>query len=450
MEKSMEDVAAARFEIISPLLDASLAPVLRIEKQKEVSWHCGKSYRTIGRWLKSYTANGFAGLKPSKTCPKTVSALPENYAEILEAAITLRRECPSRSVRDIIQILELEGIATKGTLSRSTLQRHLQKEGFGLRQIRLYAKHDAASRRFAKSHRCMLYQGDIKYGPYLPVGKDGQKKQTYLAAWIDDATRFVVGARFYTNQKVDIIEDTLREAILTYGKPEAIYVDNGKQYRSNWLQTACAKLGIKLLHAKPYHPEGKGKIEAFNRRLDSFLAEIALQKPGSLEELNHYLAVWLKEKYHKDPHAGLSGISPETAYLTDKRPLCFPDIAACQEAFLHTETREVDKAGCISFDGQKYEVGLKLVGRKVDVCYDATWKDEVEIHHKDFPVFKAKRLRIGENCGQTQLFPEATQPIEAKHSRLLTGLDRQSGKAHKPATVATSFRNMAKELNAHV
>ena len=94
----------------------------------------------------------------------------------------------------------------------------------------------------------MLYQGDIKYGPYLPVGKDGQKKQTYLAAWIDDATRFVVGARFYTNQKVDIIEDTLREAILTYGKPEAIYVDNGKQYRSNWLQTACAKLGIKLLH----------------------------------------------------------------------------------------------------------------------------------------------------------------------------------------------------------
>ena len=110
----------------------------------------------------------------------------------------------------------------------------------------------------------------------------------------------------------------------------------------------------------------------------------------------------------------------------------------------------MDKAGWISFDGQEYEVGLKLVGRKVEVCYDATWKDEVEIHHKDFPAFKAKRLRIGENCGQTQLFPEATQPIAAKHSRLLTGLDRQSGKGHKPAMVATSFRNMVKELNAHV
>ncbi|SCM82314.1 hypothetical protein KL86SPO_50085 [uncultured Sporomusa sp.] len=92
MKKSMEDVAAARFEMISPLLDASLDPVLRIEKQKEVAWHCGKSYRTIGRWLKAYEANGFAGLKPKKTCPKTVSALPEHYTEVLESAITLRRD----------------------------------------------------------------------------------------------------------------------------------------------------------------------------------------------------------------------------------------------------------------------------------------------------------------------------------------------------------------------
>lgn len=180
------------------------------------------------------------------------------------------------------------------------------------------------------------------------------------------------------------------------------------------------------------------------------MAEIALQKPNSLEELNHCLAVWLQEKYHKDSHAGLSGVSPETAYLTDKRPLSFPDIKACREAFLHTETREVDKTGCISFNGQKYEVGLKLVGRKIEVFYDATWKDEIEIHHKDFPIFKAKRLQIGENCGQTELFPAEAQPVKAKNSRMLTGLEHQAAKTYTPAPIATSFRNMAKELNAHV
>lgn len=108
----------------------------------------------------------------------------------------------------------------------------------------------------------------------------------------------------------------------------------------------------------------KEKIEAFNRRLDSFLAEIALQKPNSLEELNHYLAVWLKEKYHKDPHAGLAGVSPETAYLTDKRPLSFPRYRCLPRSLPAHGNPQVDKAGCISFDGQTYEVGLKLVGER--------------------------------------------------------------------------------------
>ena len=263
MTKSAEEIAAKRFEIISSLLDASLDPALLISKKKEVAWHTGKSYRTIGRWLKAYQVDGFKGLKPKTTVSKTAVALPEGYADIVESAITLRRECPSRSVRDIIQILELEGVVPKDTISRSTLQRHLQKAGFGMRQIRMYSKTSLAARRFAKPHRGMLYQGDIKYGPYLPIGKDSAKKQVYLAAWIDDATRFIVSAKFYENQKLDIIEDTLRDAILTHGMPDAVYVDNGKQYRSNWLTKACAKLGIKLLHARPYHPEGKGYVNTF-------------------------------------------------------------------------------------------------------------------------------------------------------------------------------------------
>ena len=52
--------------------------------------------------------------------------------------------------------------------------------------------------------------------------------------------------------------------------------------------------------------------------------------------------------------------------------------------------------------------------------------------------------------GETvQVVLEDEKPRYAQ-GRLLTGLDRQSGKGHKPAMVATSFRNMAKELNAHV
>ena len=194
----------------------------------------------------------------------------------------------------------------------------------------------------------MLFQGDIKYGPYLPIGKNGTKKQVYLSAFIDDATRFIVSAKFYENQKVEIIEDSLRTAIMHYGKPDSIYVDNGKQYRSDWLRKACTRLGIKLLFAKPYHPEGKGKIEAFNRRLDSFLSEVALMDITSLDDLNHQLELWIQEHYHKSPHHGLGGISPEVAFKTDSRPLNFIDIQTCTDAFLHTDERLVDRSGCVS------------------------------------------------------------------------------------------------------
>jgi hypothetical protein len=288
----------------------------------------------------------------------------------------------------------------------------------------------------------MLWQGDIKYGPYLPIGKDGVKKQVYLSAFIDDATRYIVCAKFYENQKVDIIEDSLRSALMRFGKPDAIYVDNGKQYRSEWLKKACAKLGIRLLFAKPYHPEGKGKIEAFNRRMDAFLSEAALAKVKTLGELNHLLSVWIEEYYHKNSHYGLGGISPETAFKTDSRPLTFLDIDNIREAFLHTVEREVDKTGCINFDGKKYEVGLSLMGRKVEVYYDPSWTDEVEIHHKDVETFKAKELQIGANCSVRTELSEGLKTLNTESSRLLDGLNEANITNRTSSVIATSFRKM--------
>ena len=220
------------------------------------------------------------------------------------------------NVQTLIQILELEGFIQPETVTRSTLQRHLQKRGFGAKQIAMYQQVTPAARRFQKTYRGALYQGDIKYGPYLPIGPKGKMQHTYMAAWIDDATRFVVGAKFYANQTTDIIKDSLRLAIMQCGQPGALFVDNDKQYRSKWLKHACAKLGIRLLHAKEYSPESKGKIERFNRTVDSFLAECALQKPRTLDELNSFFTAWLNEQYHKSGHSGLNGMSPSTAWRT--------------------------------------------------------------------------------------------------------------------------------------
>ena len=147
--------------------------------------------------------------------------------------------------------------------------------------------------------RNTLWQSDVKYGPYLPDPDNPKKKfRTYLLAIIDDATRFVVHAEFYADQKLPILEHGLRKAILRNGAPKSIYVDNGKIYTSTWLQLACAKLNIRHLKAKPYNAEAKGKVERFNRTVESFLSELSLQKAQSLSELNCLFSAWLSEGYN--------------------------------------------------------------------------------------------------------------------------------------------------------
>jgi len=447
--KDSQGKAAARMMMIAPILDESLDQRSIIELKKKLAEQHGLSYRTISRYHEAYLSEGFDGLKPRQAAPREGQGLPDNFQEIVDTAVELRRECPGRSVNDIIRILELENVIPKGSISRSTLQRHLHGRGFGSGQMKLYTKKGAAARRFQKSQRCMLFQGDIKYGPYLPIGKNGAKKQVYLSAFIDDATRFIVSAKFYENQQVAIIEDTLRTAIMQVGKPDAIYVDNGKQYRSGWLKSACSILGVKLLFARPYHPEGKGKIEAFNRRLDSFLSEVALMEVRTLEELNDLLQLWIQDHYHKTPHHGLSGITPETAFKTDKRPLRFVDANTLKEAFLHTEERKVDKTGCISFEGKKFEVGLQFIGRKVSVHYDPSWTREVEIHPPGGKPFLAKEQVIGEHCGTRAGLPEPMTAIKPESSRLLDGLNKANISGRTKKEVAVVFRKN-REVVDHV
>ena len=229
IQKAPEDTATNRVMMLTPLLEPELDPQRIIQIKKELCEKYDVSYRTIDRYYQAYKQEGFEGLKPKTSYQREKTTLSDNYPDIVEQAIILRRECPSRSVRDIIKILELEGVVPAGTLSRSTLQRHIQAAGFGTRQIKLYVNKGAASRRFEKPHRCMLFQGDIKYGPYLPIGKDGARKQVYLSAFIDDSTRYIVAAKFYDNQRVEIIEDTLRSALMQYGKPDAIFVDYAEE-----------------------------------------------------------------------------------------------------------------------------------------------------------------------------------------------------------------------------
>ena len=84
--------------------------------------------------------------------------------------------------------------------------------------------------------------------------------QTYLSSIIDDHSRYILASEFYDNQEKTIVEDTFHKAILKHGRFDAGYVDNGKQYVSRQLLRSLSKLGIRMIHARPYSGQSKGKI----------------------------------------------------------------------------------------------------------------------------------------------------------------------------------------------
>jgi len=117
------------------------------------------------------------------------------------------------------------------------------------------------------------------------------------------------------------------------------------------------------------------------------------------------------------------------------------------EAFLHTEERTVDKTGGISFEGKRYEVGLQLIGRKVEVHYDPSWSGEVEIHHHDFTPFMAVEQVIGEHCGTRASLPEYMTGLKPERSRLLEGLNKANISGHTRKEVAVVFRKGREDMD---
>lgn len=463
-ESRTEQQAHQRFLLISPLLDPNLDEAKKLQLRENIAATENISIRTLYRYEKAYREGGFSGLKPADRQLNPSARLPANFGDLIQEAILLKREVPTRSVRQIIQILELEGKAAPGVLKRSTMERHLYNAGFGVRQMKMYRDaRESSSRRFCKAHRMMLIQADIKYGPKLPIGKNGAKVQTYLSSAIDDHSRFLLASRFYDNQEEEIVEDTMRSAITRYGKFDVCYVDNGKQYVAKQLNLSLARLGIQVRKAPVRSGKSKGKIEKFHQVVDRFLAEVKLKSVKTLEELNRLWEVYLEESYHDLPHSGIAeyyeslganlegtGITPREEFNRDSRALCYLDTTVVAEAFLHHETRKVDQGACISFRSQKYETKGSLIGCSVEISYDPRSPKILTVRYPGMEAFQASPVKMGAFCEKVPALPESMQQLHPTTSRLLDALDKVHSENQKQLADALSFADYGKEVGGHV
>jgi transposase InsO family protein len=366
--------ALFRLSVLGPLI--SRERLERGELQQIIRDLAGREYsipgtrrrhlgeKTIEAWYYTWRRQGLDGLTPKPRLDRGQSKLaPAIQTAILEA----KRANPRRSLRQIRHLLEAAGLVPHDTLSRSTIHRLLQQHGLS----RLTGHEPEEKRSFVAATANALWYGDVMHGPRVPIR--GRLTKTYLVSLFDDASRLVAHSAFCTGETALDIEGVLKQALLKRGIPLKLVVDNGSAYRAQTLQGLCARLGIHLIHCRPYAPEGKGKLERWHRTCrDQFLSELDARHIASLDDLNARLWAWLEQVYHRTAHAGLAGSTPLARFQQDLPQLrtLGPRAATLDELFLHRIQRHVRKDGTVSYQGERFEVPFELSGMKVCLVVD--------------------------------------------------------------------------------
>lgn len=388
-QQRREEIALFRYRVIAEILveprsgarQRLMEAIARRQHDIPYSDRTTIGKRTLQRWVKNYQEHGLKGLEPEERLDAGHGRAID--PELVEAAAALRRNTPGRSVRQIIEMLEMAGTAPRGVLKRSTLSEALIRAGCTRQAL---ARKHTTFRRFQEEHRNRMWQGDAQHTMALPhPDLPGRRRKVYLLAWIDDYSRNVYG-QFYFEEKGPRLEDCLKRAILRYGIPQQIYVDNGSIYSSKHLERVCAKLTIRLTHSRPYRPMGRGKIEKFFRFVDqSFLPEAeALLRSGelrTLDQLNELFWAWLDVAYLNRIHSATKQ-TPRERFEQDAEPLRRIDPVALREAFLWEEERTVDKTGCFSLYGNTYEVDSGLSRQRVLLRYDPYDLSQIQVWHE--------------------------------------------------------------------
>lgn len=402
------------------------------------STRCYLSEKTIEAWYYAYHRDGIDALAPRVRCDAGQSKLlPEVQAALLQA----KRDKPKRSINPLRQLLEKKDPVAKGQLSRSAIHRLLKQHG--LSRPTGCASELIERRPFVAEFANDLGQGDVMHGPKVRIG--GRLRKTCLVSLMDDASRLITHSAFYLAEGALEIEAVLKQAVLKYGLPSKLIIDNGPAYRAKSLQGICARLKIQLVYCRPYQPQGKGKLERWHRTVrNHFLDELNLQRLQDLSALNSRLWAWLAQSYHVSAHDGLKGITPKTRYQQDLahiRPL--GTLADKLNAlFYHRHTRKVRKDGTLTFHSPVFEVPYELTATRVVLVVDPHTQQPIRCESKTGqdlgPVVPSESVANTQRrrCRATEIQhpPSSPEIVHQQYNQALSIHHKKQAKNHVPTT----------------
>jgi transposase InsO family protein len=224
---------------------------------------------------------------------------------------------------------------------------------------------DVARQRFEKPAPNLLWQMDFK--GHMPLVGSGRCHPLTI---VDDHSRYAVGLEACANEQAGTVQSRLEQTFRRYGLPDAFFVDNGTPWGGSsgqrWTRLGVwlLKLGVAVLHSRPYHPQSRGKSERFHRTLK---AEVfALQRFRDLAEVQRALDCW-RTIYNLDrPHQALDQQVPASRYRPSSRAM--PDHLAQVEYDDGEIVRRVGTTkGYVNFKGRLWQVPEAFCGETVAI-----------------------------------------------------------------------------------
>ncbi|NQU38999.1 MAG: DDE-type integrase/transposase/recombinase [Lentisphaerae bacterium] len=406
-------VALTRFKAVNAIEEQVRNGILLAQALREASlcpWpdETGRCYavRTLEDWWYGYQKSGFSALEPERRSDRgSFRVIDTDTGRWLIEQVC---QYPKIQVKVLYEHWKQDGKALPPLRS---VYRYLKRQGYDGKTLAAGRLETGPTKAFAAPHVNELWMVDFSPGPRIRTD-DGKALSTQLCVIIDDCSRLIPFAAYYPKGNTEAFLDTLKESVLRRGLPLKLYTDQGKPFVCQHAHVVCANMGIRLLHAKPYHAWSKGKVErliqTIQRGFESTL-RIEGNQAKSLEALNQKLSIWIQTTYHQRVHSS-TGLTPEARYHQDLPQIRKLDLDpfGVDHLFYTRKERTVRKDGTVRIDKKLYEVDLSLRALRVELRFDPFTLSRIEVYHREVFVCLARsvNLQLNSETGGSQSYEE--------------------------------------------
>lgn len=313
------------------------------------------SPKTFYKWRKRF-ADGEEGLANRSRRPHES---PTRTEAVVEGKIlAVRAAHRSWGARKIRRVLLDKG--EPNIPADSTVHRILERNG----QIDSNSEKHQSWQRFEHEAPNQLWQMDFK-GWF----RTNDQRRCNPLTVLDDHSRYVVCLQACLDQKTETVQTQLTTTFRRYGLPERMTMDNGSPWGNDWehqytpLTVWLMRLGVRVSHSKPYHPQTQGKAERFHRTLDVDL--LRWQSFRNLVHVQQHLDQYRDVYNRQRPHQALSLEVPSSRYRISCRQ--FPEHISAIEYDVGDVVRKVQVKGRFRFRGRVYKVAKAFYGYPIAV-----------------------------------------------------------------------------------